>query len=692
MGQINTNNYPTVDSLADTDLLIVENATHGTGTTTPKQLRENAIGTDPLQTTAQTVTGAINELKNSGGLPENPLSIAHGGTGNSAGYIQTGRSTQSALGTGATIEGHNNTGAGTYCHAEGHDNSCGANASYSHVEGQSNNVSGIASHAEGYGCNVSGNYSHAGGYYSTAGYQNQTAVGKYNNNKSGTLFEVGNGTSTNARNNAFEVYSDGKISCDNGASKFQFTQSGGVDGYNDASGTFHAFGGDSYALVGMGQVTSYSNKVANTNVYLHRAPKDGDRLFIHFPTEITDSDAQIKIYDEASGTAYTLSFSFWASGWKLYGLCLLGIADDGLGNLGLSLLYSFKGGTNYTAGAGIEINGSAISNTAPNYGVDVDGATISSVSSGNLGTYVGESKYLILYFSASASPYSGGYTLTLSYSGAVARYEYGTLYDGSSRYNSNISAGTMLLCEVTDTGTGSSADPVHVNIIGKIDPNSGGGSSDPYDGRKTRYTISSSNWSSSPNSDGYYTYSLTLTNPLTTSTSPNVYIAGASDSTQPTATESTMFSYVKRCNLSSSTTLVLYATTKPTSTFYVFVGAEGGGAVENLSNNIIASSLIATVTNKFCYKCGNIVQIYFRGTFVSDASGISDKQTIASGLPLPVASMGVPMITTSWADGVELIGLANINTVSATLHINGDIINKMLGKSFIVSTTYLSNT
>ena len=62
MGQINTNNYPAVDSLADADLLIVENAMHGTGTTTPKQLRENAIGTDPLQTSSQTVTGAINEV------------------------------------------------------------------------------------------------------------------------------------------------------------------------------------------------------------------------------------------------------------------------------------------------------------------------------------------------------------------------------------------------------------------------------------------------------------------------------------------------------------------------------------------------------------------------------------------------------------------------------------------------------
>lgn len=88
MGQINTNNYPTVDSLADADLLIVENATHGTGTTTPKQLRENAIGTDTLQTTSQTVTGAINELK--GAIDDN-YALAGSGmmTEYSAGVIDT---------------------------------------------------------------------------------------------------------------------------------------------------------------------------------------------------------------------------------------------------------------------------------------------------------------------------------------------------------------------------------------------------------------------------------------------------------------------------------------------------------------------------------------------------------------------------------------------------------------------------
>lgn len=321
MGQINTNNYPTVSSLADADLLIVENATHGTGTTTPKQLRENAIGTDPLQTTAQTVTGAINELKNSGSLPENPLSITHGGTGNTDGYIRTGQKANTTMGISATAEGANNTTSGAYSHAEGHSNTASGNYSHvegrlstasaytahaegantiasndsahsegehtlasstashaegfrstasgigahsegsayvdfdtgnyvgntasgegAHAEGMGTTASGTASHTEGYGTTASGNYSHASGGSTTAGYAYQTVVGKINDNKSSTLFEVGNGTGANARSNAFEVYSDGKTSWDNGSSKFQFTQNNGSDGYYDASGTFHAFG------------------------------------------------------------------------------------------------------------------------------------------------------------------------------------------------------------------------------------------------------------------------------------------------------------------------------------------------------------------------------------------------------------------------------------------------------------------
>ena len=451
MGQINTNNYPTVDSLTDTDLLIVENATHGTGTTTPKQLRENAIGTDPLQTTAQTVTGAINELKNSGSLPENPLSIAHGGTGNSNGYIRTGQATGTTVGTGSTIEGHNNTGAGTYCHAEGTSTTASNDSAHSegehtlasstashaegshstasgvgahsegsayidfdsgnyvgntasgegaHAEGMGTTASGTASHTEGYGTSASGNYSHASGGSTTAGYAYQTVVGKINDNKSSTLFEVGNGTGANARSNAFEVYSDGKISCDNGSSKFQFTQSSGVDGYNDASGTFHAFG---------------------------------------------------------SGGASTLS--------------------------------------------------------------DLTDTSISSPTNGQV----------------------------LGYNSTSSKWE-----------NQNASGGG--------------------NTVSK-----------------TRYQISSSSWSSSANSDGYYSKTISLSPSI--KSSPNVYIAGSSSTAQPTATQKRMYAMVERCALSASgATLTLYAKTKPTSSFYIWVEGEEGTASANLVGNIVSPNERITIS------------------------------------------------------------------------------------------------
>lgn len=41
--------------------------------------------------------------------------------------------------------------------------------------------------------------------------ENQIAIGKYNNNKNGNLFEVGNGTSDSARSNAFEVADSGDV-------------------------------------------------------------------------------------------------------------------------------------------------------------------------------------------------------------------------------------------------------------------------------------------------------------------------------------------------------------------------------------------------------------------------------------------------------------------------------------------------
>lgn len=192
-----------------------------------------------------------------GGMPENPLSTAHGGTGNSAGYIRTGLATGTSAGDYTTAEGTGNTVTGNWSHAEGQNNTVSGGTS--HVEGASNTVSGDYSHAEGTNHNVGGDYSHAEGEGHTVGasashvlvsgqqnianYPHQTVVGKLNDNKSTTLFEIGNGTNTANRSNAFEVYNDGKISQDGGTTKFKFGNNGTDDGYYDASGTFHAFGG-----------------------------------------------------------------------------------------------------------------------------------------------------------------------------------------------------------------------------------------------------------------------------------------------------------------------------------------------------------------------------------------------------------------------------------------------------------------
>lgn len=165
------------------------------------------------------------------------IGIAQGGTGNSDGFIRTGKKSNTSVGYKATIEGEDNEASGWCSHAEGSDSR--ATANNTHAEGGSKATASYA-HAEGYS-EANGQYSHAEGDSTIAGYACQHVQGKYNSNKSTTLFEIGYGTAV-SRSNAFEVYQNGSISQDNGSTKFRFTNDGTSDGYYDASGTFHAFG------------------------------------------------------------------------------------------------------------------------------------------------------------------------------------------------------------------------------------------------------------------------------------------------------------------------------------------------------------------------------------------------------------------------------------------------------------------
>ena len=133
-----------------------------------------------------------------------------------------------ALGIHSHAEGESTKASGPNSHAEG--NLCEAgNISHAegyntqaipaegkwvaHAEGVNTQATGTASHAQGAETSASGDHSHAGGYYTEAQYTSQTVIGEFNENKEDTLFEVGNGKSTDAndRKNAFEVYRNGSI-------------------------------------------------------------------------------------------------------------------------------------------------------------------------------------------------------------------------------------------------------------------------------------------------------------------------------------------------------------------------------------------------------------------------------------------------------------------------------------------------
>ena len=130
-----------------------------------------------------------------------------------------------ASGGNSHAEGAMTTASGGNSHAEGSGSS--ATAMQSHAEGSGTTASGQSSHAEGSGTVASGNPSHAEGDgtiasglcshteggYTKASSDYQHVEGKYNVEDSNNKFAhiIGNGTSDNARSNAYAVDWNGKI-------------------------------------------------------------------------------------------------------------------------------------------------------------------------------------------------------------------------------------------------------------------------------------------------------------------------------------------------------------------------------------------------------------------------------------------------------------------------------------------------
>ena len=121
-----------------------------------------------------------------------------------------------------TIGTRGNGNVGAFSYAEGVDvlsNGHGSHAEgcrtkagveWSHAEGLLSIANATAAHAEGYNTDATGPFSHAQNEGTRAQYKSQTVLGTYNDNKSTSAVEIGNGKSSH-RSNALTVDWQGNV-------------------------------------------------------------------------------------------------------------------------------------------------------------------------------------------------------------------------------------------------------------------------------------------------------------------------------------------------------------------------------------------------------------------------------------------------------------------------------------------------
>lgn len=229
-------------------------------------------------------------------------------------------------------------------------------------------------------------------------------------------------------------------------------------------------GSDAATLAGIGKKVSVSGKTVTTDIDLFRAPKEGDRLLVFFDSLVDDPDTMI-VYNDGTPVSISLVGEMIPLEYYLNGLCVFQLKTNFITSTPYWDLIERSEGVSYTAGKGIEITNGTIRNILPQLGDNSQLKSVDSVTQGRLGSYSGDVKYLLIHFDTDAEPYSGAYSLMLSYSGSVAIMKYATLYDRvmGMEYDREIYSGSTLLCEIMDEGTGTQADPIHVDVLGTID-------------------------------------------------------------------------------------------------------------------------------------------------------------------------------------------------------------------------------
>ncbi|MBQ4544574.1 MAG: hypothetical protein II996_03280 [Oscillospiraceae bacterium] len=175
-----------------------------------------------------TASGAYSHSEGSNTKATGDYSHAEGASTEASGkYSHAEGASSKALNNSAHAEGFSTTASGQFSHAEGRGTV--ASGDYSHAAGLNTVASGGYATAMGYANKASGSYSFASGYSSESvntgstamgvglktGRNYQTVFGLYNKLSSQDVFQIGNGTSDEARSNIFSVNIDKSVKLGN---------------------------------------------------------------------------------------------------------------------------------------------------------------------------------------------------------------------------------------------------------------------------------------------------------------------------------------------------------------------------------------------------------------------------------------------------------------------------------------------
>ena len=240
-------------------------------------------------------------------------------TGATADTVSLNLAIESGTGLASIAEGNLSQAIGNFSHAEG-DNTV-ASGKRSHAEGFQTTASGQSSHAEGANTITNNYVEHASGRFNVSS-SASTSFG----NSGNTLFSVGNGTSDNARHNAFEIRQNGDIYISSGGTdiKLQDNLGGGGGGGNptveltqaeyDALVTAGTVSADTYYIITdaqAGDLTQYWTSAQTNSAITQAVSGKVDTTAITTAITSSSTDAQVPsakaVYDQIGNIETLLS-------------------------------------------------------------------------------------------------------------------------------------------------------------------------------------------------------------------------------------------------------------------------------------------------------------------------------------------------------------------------------------------------